>query len=207
VSNGGLRYLPYLVQGPCPQICSAKGVPARPPCRRATGSGKPRLATAQAKGWAPWALDRRTGQAMATSSRTRSTPCLPCPCLPQPQAGQQRQHQQATRPAIAGAGHRAGLVGVAWPMVGFGVCLAWCRGRALGFAARKVFLPAPLSAGHQCRQARACNTAPGQGPGTVGTGSRHRPGQQRQHRPAKAGHRGRCNRPQRSRAKIAGLIR
>jgi hypothetical protein len=151
VSNGGLRYLPYLVQGPCPQICSAKGVPARPPCRRATSSGKPRLATAQAKGWAPWALDRRTGQAMATSSRTRSTPCLPCPCLPQPQAGQQRQHQQATRPAIAGAGHRAGLVGVAWPMVGFGVCLAWCRGRALGFAARRVFLPAPLSAGHQYR--------------------------------------------------------
>jgi hypothetical protein len=29
-ANGGLRYLHYLVQGPCPQICSAKGVPARP---------------------------------------------------------------------------------------------------------------------------------------------------------------------------------
>jgi len=60
-------------------------------------------------------------------------------------------------------------------MVGFGICLTWCRGRALRFAARRVFLPAPLSAGHQFRQAPACNST-GEGLGTVGTGSPHRAG-------------------------------
>jgi hypothetical protein len=69
VSNGGRRYLPYLVQGPCPQICSAKGVPARPLIGGPPVQARPGFAAQhQAKGWAPWALDHTTGPDSSAST-------------------------------------------------------------------------------------------------------------------------------------------
>lgn len=61
--------------------------------------------------------------------------------------------KQPARPSLA-QGIGLGWIVQAWPMVGFGVCLAWCRVRALSFAARRVFLPAPYRRATSAGKAR-----------------------------------------------------
>ena len=147
VANGGLRYLPCLVQGPCPQICSAKGVPARPliggpPVQPSPGLQQHRRRAGHRGHWIaaqgrPWPPAAAPGQHRA---------CLAPACPSHRPDSSASTSKQPARPSLA-QGIGLGLIVQAWQMVGFGVCLAWCRVRALSFAARRVFLPAPLIGG------------------------------------------------------------